>query len=1014
MFSVSETPKSIVHLRPDTIGDLIIFSSALRAWLELWPDARHTLVVRAGYESLAPLFPAGLEWVVADLNPFRQKPQETRPAFAALIADLAARDPDLIIASTLNRTWLESAVASRFPRARRVVLGSPTVDPLFATALRLEFKIDAATVFDDILLADPTARDWANNRALIHHVAGRPDVPVAAPAVTPTPAALVSAADVLTQHDLPHQGWAAVFAAGFANVSIKAWPAASFAALVNTLRTAHHLPVMLLGHANEEDSLVVVADAVAATGAPRPPIWLGRDGELPLLAALLSTARLYVGHDTGAMHLAAAVGRPTVGIFGGGHWPRFRPVGHQVAAVVQPLPCFNCNWDCHFGDAPCVKTLAPADVARAVAALLAAGDAPLDLVVESHALPALALALIAAATPRYRALQQDRLDRQSKIEELKSDADDKATEIAGLKTAAEERKTEMESIKAELEAECATKDAEIADLKHESDTKDTEIADLKRETDGKDAEIADLKSEADTKDAEIAQLKRETDGKDAEIDAIKATANEREALIITLDGHIKNFQAIVAEKDCHIANLDDARARENAAAAEKLATTTTARAAAEAARDELQTILDRLPENPAHWAQLFHDKDVHIRNLDALIYRLRTTLAERDASLANHAAGYHTLETAKHYGQLLSDKEAVIQSLAKACQEREATIRALAGEAAGFGPRAAKLNRALNDWWRAKIALPFGAWLERKILTDYWMQIGILRHYEPRPLVWDQRMLKKSRLPAAQLPAIGVVTPSYGQAAFIESTMLSVLNQAYPKLRYVVQDGGSRDATPEIVARYADRLVHWESAPDAGQADAVRKGFLHLEDQLGPTDVMAWLNSDDLLAPRTLAHVADYFARHPEVDVIYGHRIIIDFEDRDVGRWVMPPHERDSLAWIDYVPQETMFWRKRAWDKVGGIDPSFQFALDWELLARFTQADCNIVRLPYYLGCFRVHPAQKTSAVIHTTGAEEMVRIRRRFHGEKQDSHETIMAWANRIRFRGALTSRLQDLGIRL
>ena len=65
-----------------------------------------------------------------------------------------------------------------------------------------------------------------------------------------------------------------------------------------------------------------------------------------------------------------------------------------------------------------------------------------------------------------------------------------------------------------------------------------------------------------------------------------------------------------------------------------------------------------------------------------------------------------------------------------------------------------------------------------------------------------------------------------------------------------------------------------------------------------------------------------------------------------------------------------MFWRKRAWDKVGGIDPSFQFALDWELLARFTQADCNIVRLPYYLGCFRVHPAQKTSAVIHTTGAE--------------------------------------------
>ena len=127
----------------------------------------------------------------------------------------------------------------------------------------------------------------------------------------------------------------------------------------------------------------------------------------------------------------------------------------------------------------------------------------------------------------------------------------------------------------------------------------------------------------------------------------------------------------------------------------------------------------------------------------------------------------------------------------------------------------------------------------------------------------------------------------------------------------------------------------------------------------------------------------------------------------------MPRHHPETLAWIDYVPQETMFWRKRAWDLAGGIDPSFQFALDWDLLARFQQAGCRMRRLPYFLAAFRVHAAQKTSQDIHTTGADEMARIRSRFHGERQDDFATINRFARRTRFRGALVARLLALGIR-
>jgi hypothetical protein len=176
---------------------------------------------------------------------------------------------------------------------------------------------------------------------------------------------------------------------------------------------------------------------------------------------------------------------------------------------------------------------------------------------------------------------------------------------------------------------------------------------------------------------------------------------------------------------------------------------------------------------------------------------------------------------------------------------------------------------------------------------------------------------------------------------------------------------------------------------------------------------MAYFNSDDLVAPRALRYVAAYFATHPNVEVVYGHRIIIDDADREIGRWIMPRHEKDSIKWIDYVPQETLYWRKRAWDLAGGIDPSFQFALDWDLLARFQMAGCTIVRLPHFLGCFRVHSQQKTSQVIHTTGAEEMGRIRQRFHGTEKDNAGMIERHARRIRFRGALAARLQAMGIR-
>jgi GT2 family glycosyltransferase len=253
-------------------------------------------------------------------------------------------------------------------------------------------------------------------------------------------------------------------------------------------------------------------------------------------------------------------------------------------------------------------------------------------------------------------------------------------------------------------------------------------------------------------------------------------------------------------------------------------------------------------------------------------------------------------------------------------------------------------------------------------------KIGMLRHYAPRPLVLPAAYFATA-LPACP-PSISMVTPSFQHGRFLGRTILSVAAQNYPSLEYVVQDGGSSDDTLDVLHRFEAELARWRSEPDSGQADAINRGFA---DTTG--DVMGWLNSDDLLLPGALAHVGRYFAQHPEVDVVYGNRIMIDENDDQIGAWILPAHDDEALTLADYVPQETLFWRRRIWDAAGGyVDASFRYAMDWELLLRFRSAGATMTRLPRFLGAFRIHADQKTTA-LDDVGAAETRRLRERVHG---------------------------------
>jgi hypothetical protein len=267
-------------------------------------------------------------------------------------------------------------------------------------------------------------------------------------------------------------------------------------------------------------------------------------------------------------------------------------------------------------------------------------------------------------------------------------------------------------------------------------------------------------------------------------------------------------------------------------------------------------------------------------------------------------------------------------------------------------------------------------------------RLGVLYQHEPR----DLRIPRSywSDPAPAHAPKVSLVTPSFRQAAFIERTILSVLEQHYPNLEYYVQDGGSEDGTREIIQRHAHRLAGWESRPDDGQAQAINLGFAHTSGE-----IMAWLNSDDILLPGALNCVANFFNSNPGVDVIYGHRLLIDENDKLIGRWILPAHNDRVLSWVDFVPQETLFWRRSLWEKAGGrIDESFDFAMDWDLLLRFRDAGARFARIPRFLGGFRIHPHQKTLVAIHEIGSKEMARLRERALGRVPTRFEVRRAVA--------------------
>ena len=213
--------------------------------------------------------------------------------------------------------------------------------------------------------------------------------------------------------------------------------------------------------------------------------------------------------------------------------------------------------------------------------------------------------------------------------------------------------------------------------------------------------------------------------------------------------------------------------------------------------------------------------------------------------------------------------------------------------------------------------------------------------------------------PPANLPAVAIVTPSYNTGAHVGAAVRSVLDQDHPGVDYVVMDGGSTDGTVEVLKSFGPRL-RWVSQRDRGQADAINRGFARTRGE-----ILGWLNSDDTYAPGALRAAAVYLDAHPDVAMVYGDAEFIDAAGARIGACahVEPVFSRRRLLhYSDFVVQPAAFFRRAAFEAVGGLDASLNWAMDYDLWLKFAANGFKVAYLPRVLANYRWLGGSKSAA----------------------------------------------------
>lgn len=221
-------------------------------------------------------------------------------------------------------------------------------------------------------------------------------------------------------------------------------------------------------------------------------------------------------------------------------------------------------------------------------------------------------------------------------------------------------------------------------------------------------------------------------------------------------------------------------------------------------------------------------------------------------------------------------------------------------------------------------------------------------------------------------PLVSIVTPSLNQGRFIEATIRSVLEQDYPNIEYIVMDGGSTDGTLGILRKYENRL-QWVSGPDGGQSDAIHRGYIRSRGS-----ILAWLCSDDMYERGAVSAGVSALNSDPNLALVYGNAGIVDETGEGIGScaWVEPFDLERLINDLDFIVQPATFFRRSAYMAVGGLNPTLNWAMDYDLWIKLgTRYPVKYV--PVQWADIRLHEATKTG----TGGLPRLLEIQRMIAG---------------------------------
>lgn len=239
-----------------------------------------------------------------------------------------------------------------------------------------------------------------------------------------------------------------------------------------------------------------------------------------------------------------------------------------------------------------------------------------------------------------------------------------------------------------------------------------------------------------------------------------------------------------------------------------------------------------------------------------------------------------------------------------------------------------------------------------------------------------------------ELPLITVVTPSYNQGQFLGETLQSVKSQGYARTEHIVIDGGSSDSSVDVIRAHEAHLSYWVSERDRGQSHAINKGFAR-----ATGDVLAWLNSDDTLLPGTLAIVGEAFAKHPDVDLVYGDFLYTDAAGRPLRRrHVFASMMYETLLYHDYLGQPAVFFRRSLLDDVGAVDESLDYCMDWDLFLRMWRV-CRPLHVAAVLATYRLDQSAKSNAEDTAKAILAAHRVQQRNMNRRFESPAINRAW---------------------